>query len=397
MKSLKNRWWVVLGAVLVQLCIGGVYTWSLFNQPLAEAYGWETNETYLAYSMIIFIFAFATILSGRLQDKIGPRKVATVGIILYSAGLMLTSTASSLWQLYLYYSVISGIGIGFVYVCPLSTCVKWFPDKKGFITGIAVGSFGLGGFLFNTFIQSFIASVGVSTAFLYQGIIYCVIGLLGAQLLRQPEKGTDEISDKIINDNEFTVGQMLKTKSFYLIWVIYLTGTITGLMVIGLARDIGIDVAGLNPSVAANAVALAAIFNATGRISWGILSDKFGRLRIITALFILTTLAVGMMSLLDLNAWMFFISVAVIAFCFGGFLAVIPPLTSDYYGTNNLGANYGLVYQAYGIAALVGPALISVVGGFKSAFMVAAVMSIIGLTLTFFVRPPLLKLEKKIV
>ncbi|GEQ33673.1 OFA family MFS transporter [Marinilactibacillus psychrotolerans] len=389
MKISFNRWWVVIGAILVQLCIGGVYTWSLFNQPLANAYGWETNSVYLAYSIVIFIFAFTTIISGRLQDKFGPRKIATIGIVLYSAGLMLTSTAESLWQLYLYYSLIAGVGIGFVYVCPLSTCVKWFPDKKGFITGIAVGAFGLGGFLFNSFIQSFIESVGVSRAFFYQGIIYMIIGLIGAQLLRQPKINTSEVSDKIINDNEFTVTQMIKTKSFYLIWVIYLTGTITGLLVIGLAKDIGMDVAGLAPAIAANAVALAAIFNALGRITWGILSDKLGRLRVISVMFGLTAVAVGLLSTITPNTWLFFSIVAIIAFCFGGFLAVIPPLTSDYYGIKNLGANYGLVYQGYGIAALVGPMLISLAGGFKPAFLIAALLTIVGLILSLLVKPPL--------
>ncbi|MFL2060254.1 L-lactate MFS transporter [Marinilactibacillus psychrotolerans] len=389
MKISFNRWWVVIGAILVQLCIGGVYTWSLFNQPLANAYGWETNSVYLAYSIVIFIFAFTTIISGRLQDKFGPRKIATIGIVLYSAGLMLTSTAESLWQLYLYYSLIAGVGIGFVYVCPLSTCVKWFPDKKGFITGIAVGAFGLGGFLFNSFIQSFIESVGVSRAFFYQGIIYMIIGLIGAQLLRQPKINTSEVSDKIINDNEFTVTQMIKTKSFYLIWFIYLTGTITGLLVIGLAKDIGMDVAGLAPEIAANAVALAAIFNALGRITWGILSDKLGRLRVISVMFGLTAVAVGLLSTITPNTWLFFSIVAIIAFCFGGFLAVIPPLTSDYYGIKNLGANYGLVYQGYGIAALVGPMLISLAGGFKPAFLIAALLTIVGLILSLLVKPPL--------
>ncbi|TLQ09063.1 OFA family MFS transporter [Marinilactibacillus psychrotolerans] len=384
-----NRWWVVIGAILVQLCIGGVYTWSLFNQPLADAYGWESNSVYLAYSIVIFIFAFTTIISGRLQDKFGPRKIATIGIVLYSAGLMLTSTAESLWQLYLYYSLIAGVGIGFVYVCPLSTCVKWFPDKKGFITGIAVGAFGLGGFLFNSFIQTFIESVGVSRAFFYQGIIYMIIGLIGAQLLRQPKINTSEVSDKIINDNEFTVTQMIKTKSFYLIWFIYLTGTITGLLVIGLAKDIGMDVAGLAPEIAANAVALAAIFNALGRITWGILSDKLGRLRVISVMFGLTAVAVGLLSTITPNTWLFFSIVAIIAFCFGGFLAVIPPLTSDYYGIKNLGANYGLVYQGYGIAALVGPMLISLAGGFKPAFLIAALLTIVGLILSLLVKPPL--------
>jgi len=385
-----NRWFVVLGAVLLQICIGAIYTWSLFNQPLMDEFGWEKSDTVLTYSIAIFVFAFSTIFSGRLQDKIGPRKVAIIGAILYGGGLMLASTADSLMQLYIYYGVIAGAGVGFAYVCPLSTCVKWFPEKKGFITGIAVGAFGLGSLVFKSIIQHFIANSGVSSTFFYLGIIYVVLGLTGAQFLILPPAGYGSTvkNSNTAKENNFKVGEMIKTKSFYFIWVMYLFGCMSGLLVIGLAKDIGMQLAGLEASAAANAVAMIALFNASGRLIWGTLSDKLGRIRVVTMMFIITTISMITMSLVSLSYVIFFACLAGIAFCFGGFLAVFPTITGEFFGIKNLGANYGVVYQAYGAAALAGPIIVANAGGLKPTFLIAAVLTIVGAVLTFIVKPP---------
>jgi len=385
-----NRWFVVLGAVLLQICIGAIYTWSLFNQPLMDEFGWEKSDTVLTYSIAIFVFAFSTIFSGRLQDKIGPRKVAIIGAILYGGGLMLASTADSLMQLYIYYGVIAGAGVGFAYVCPLSTCVKWFPEKKGFITGIAVGAFGLGSLVFKSIIQHFIANSGVSSTFFYLGIIYVVLGLTEAQFLILPPAGYGSTvkNSNTAKENNFKVGEMIKTKSFYFIWVMYLFGCMSGLLVIGLAKDIGMQLAGLEASAAANAVAMIALFNASGRLIWGTLSDKLGRIRVVTMMFIITTISMITMSLVSLSYVIFFACLAGIAFCFGGFLAVFPTITGEFFGIKNLGANYGVVYQAYGAAALAGPIIVANAGGLKPTFLIAAVLTIVGAVLTFIVKPP---------
>ncbi|MTI66329.1 MAG: OFA family MFS transporter [Firmicutes bacterium] len=385
-----KRWFVVLGAVLLQMCIGAIYTWSLFNQPLIDEFGWEKSEVVLTYSIAIFVFAFSTIFSGRLQDKIGPRKVATIGAILYGGGLMLTSTATSLTQLYIYYGVIAGAGVGFAYVCPLSTCVRWFPEKKGFITGIAVGAFGLGSLIFKSVIEYFIVNNGVSSTFFYLGLIYFVLSLIGSQLLILPPAGYGSTvrNSNAIKENIFTVGEMIKTKSFYLVWVMYLFGCMSGLLVIGLAKDIGMQLAGLDASVAANAVAMIALFNAGGRLVWGTLSDKLGRIRVVTMMFIITAVSMITMSIVTLQYITFFSCLAGIAFCFGGFLAVFPTITGEFFGIKNLGANYGVIYQAYGAAALVGPIIVANAGGLKPTFMIAAVLSVIGAILTFIVKPP---------
>ncbi|MFO8070079.1 MAG: OFA family MFS transporter [Alkalibacterium sp.] len=382
-----KRWQVLLGGVLMQLCIGGIYTWSLFNQPLIDAYGWERTEVYTAYSLIVFIFALVTIFSGRLQDKIGPRKVATIGILLFSVGLIVASTARSLPMLYLGYSVLGGIGVGMVYVCPLSTSLKWYPKKKGMVTGIIVGAFGLGGFVFNFILSYLIQRIGVSQTFLVQGLVYAVVGLIGAQMLRVPEE-SENSKHILINENDFKPTSMLKTKAFYLLWVIYFIGSLSGLVVIGLAQDIARDVVGLAPQIAGYSIAVAAVANALGRIGWGALSDVFGRLKVFSLLFLITALSMLTLGLWTHQAVVYFIVLVLIVSSFGGFLATFPAITSDYFGSFYFGSNYGLIYQAYGVASLAGPVLLGLTSQDTQAFLIASMLAVAGLGLTLIVKPP---------
>ncbi|HKL42816.1 MAG TPA: OFA family MFS transporter [Clostridia bacterium] len=388
-KKQFNRWWVVFGAVLLQVCLGAIYSWSLFNQPLMDKFGWTSEEVFMTYSIAIFVFAFSTIFSGRLQDQIGPRKVATIGGILYGSGLIISSFATTLPMLYLGYGVLSGAGVGFAYVCPLSTCVKWFPEKKGFITGIAVGAFGAGSLIFKSIIVRLIGSVGVSSTFLYLGIIYMLLVIVGAQFLRLPQGGTSQLKTSIkLERKNYKVKEMMKTKSFYLVWLSYMFACMPGLLVIGLAKDIGTELVMLDPLVAANAVALIALFNAGGRLVWGTVSDILGRVRVVTIMFFLTAIPLLVMSTIQMNLVLFFICLAAIASSFGGFLAVYPTITSDFFGVKTLGANYGVVYQAYGIAALVGPIIKGSATGFSQTFLIAAGFAIAGGLITFVMKSP---------
>lgn len=388
--KILNKWSVVAGAVLLQICVGAIYSWSLFNQPLIDQFGWSKNEVVLTFSITIFVFALSTLISGRLQDKVGPKKVAVIGAIFYGSGLALASTATSIIQLYIYYGVIAGIGVGFVYVCPLSTCVKWFPERKGMITGIAVGAFGLGSLIFKSVIQFLLVSKGVSLTFLYLGLIYTLLILIGAQFLKLPPKEISNLNNNIYNDKtDYTVSEMIKTKSFYLIWIIYLLGCMSGLLVIGLAKDIGLQLANIDQKSASNAVAMIALFNAGGRLYWGALSDKINRLTVVFIMFIITATCMTMMSIISLNYITYSICLGGIAFCFGGFLSVFPTITSEYYGTKNLGANYGVIYQAYGVSALLGPIIVANVGGLKTTFIIAAICAVIGAGISLIVKGPL--------
>ena len=382
-----NRWSVVFGAVLLQVCLGAIYSWSLFNQPLMDKFGWTKEEVVMTYSIAIFTFAFSTIFSGRLQDKIGPRKVATIGGVLYGGGIILASFASSLPMLYICYGVLGGAGVGFAYVCPLSTCVKWFPEKKGFITGIAVGAFGAGSLVFKSVIQFFLTNAGVSATFLYLGIIYLVLVVVGAQFLRLPEaSGAFKSASSSLEGVSLTVSQMIKEKSFYFIWFMFMLGCMPGLLVIGLAKDIGIELVGLDPMLAGNAVALIALFNAGGRLAWGTISDKIGRVEVVLIMFVLTAVSLVALAVLPLNLVLFFVCLAGIACSFGGFLALFPTITGEFFGIKNLGANYGVVYQAYGIAALVGPIIKRNSSGFTQTFMIAAGCAVLGAVLSAMVK-----------
>ena len=385
MKTKGNRWLVVIGALILQICLGSIYTWSLFNSPLSEKFGQDVSKVSFTFSIAILFFALATLISGRLQKKIGPRKVATIGGLLYGTGVLLTSFATSLPMAYLSYGVIAGVGVGFAYVCPLATLVKWFPNNKGAITGVAVGAFGLGSLIFKPIIASLLVSVGVSQTFLYLGIIYLVLCFIGAQLFSEPEvKATGA---KASTNHEFSVKEMTKTPTFYMMWLMFLVGCTPGLLVIGLAKNIGVDFVNLTPEIAAGAVGLIAIFNTLGRMGSGAASDKFGRKNVVVGLFAITVLSISVLIFITLNQFLLFAALAGIAIGYGGLLAVVPPLVGEYYGVNNLGTNYGIIFQAYGIAALLGPVIKGSLE-FKETFIVSGIVSVIGLVLALAIKKP---------
>lgn len=387
-----NRWLVVLGAVIIQINLGAVYAWSLFNQPLIDKFGWAREDVVVTFSLTIATFALTTIFAGRLQDKIGPRWVATIGGLMLGLGLILSSQATTLYQLYFFYGVVGAIGIGMTYVSPLSACVKWFPEKRGFISGVAVAGFGLGGLVFKPIITFFIEFAGVSQAFLYIGIIYMVLVVAGAQLLKNPPAGEETVVPNSTNTmtktgTHFTPKQMLSTYQFYLLWFMFLFGSISGLLVISFAVDIGVDLVGLDVEKAANAVMVIALFNAVGRIVLGNISDRFGRLNTLMAIYGITASIMFYMSMGSMNYPMFLISVSLIGFCFGGYLALYPSLTADFYGTKNIGSNYSFVYQAYGVSAFGGPFILKAIP-FTQAFFLAGIICVVAIILAKFVKVP---------
>ncbi|MEB1806040.1 MAG: OFA family MFS transporter [Bacillaceae bacterium] len=385
-----NRWLVVLGAVIIQINLGAVYAWSLFNQPLIDKFGWAREDVVVTFSITIATFALTTIFAGRLQDKIGPRWVATIGGLLLGVGLILSSQASTLMQLYFFYGVIGGIGIGMTYVCPLSACVKWFPEKRGFISGVAVAGFGLGGLIYKPVIGYLIGAVGVSSSFLYLGMIYLFFVVMGAQLLKNPpvlEQAATKENSVMDTNTHFSPKQMLSTYQFYLLWVMFLFGSMAGLMVISFAVDIGIEVAKLDLEKAANAVMVIALFNAAGRIILGNLSDRLGRTNTLMLIYGLTAAIMFYMSFGEMMYWSFLISVSLIGFCFGGFLALFPSVTADFYGTKNIGSNYGFMYQAYGLSAFAGPFIVKALP-FSQAFLIAGFICVIAMVMAKLVKVP---------
>lgn len=378
----KNKGIVVLIASLaIQLVMGTIFMWSLFNIPFVEKFGWEKSSVVFTFSVMIFFFTFSAIFGGRLQDKYGPRKIATIGSILFGAGVMLSSTSTSVWQLYLYYGVLAGIGAGFVYVCPVATCVKWFPNKRGLVTGLAVSAFGLSALVFKPLAMHFINTSSVPGAFLYLGIVYTALAIIPAQFLSLPSKGEVKEEDKKIikkdSSNDVTPFEMLKTSKFYILAIMYLFGGTACLTVIGLARDIGVDLARITPEAATNAVAVISLFNAGGRLLWGWLADKLGIEKSIGIIYLIMTLSMGYTAFGNLEGNRYFIVLAFMAISYGGMLTIFPTIMAEYYGTKNFGVNYGVIFAIYGLGAVIGPMTATAIG-LKATFIASTILCTIA-------------------
>ncbi|SHG47428.1 MFS transporter, OFA family, oxalate/formate antiporter [Thermosyntropha lipolytica DSM 11003] len=393
--KIANRWLVVLGSIIMQLSLGAIYTWSLFNKPLIDKFGWDPGATVFTFSVTLASFALAVIVAGRIQDKIGPKKVAIAGGLLTGLGVALASLAHTPLMLYITYGFIAGIGIGAAYVTPLATCVKWFPDKRGLVTGIILAALGVGGMVFKPLILMFIAKFGVSTAFLYLGIIYGILILIGAQFLvvpppgYKPEGWTPPAPTAAggVSAYNFTTGEAIKTRQFYFLVIWMFFGAAACLMIISVATDIGMKMVGLSLAAAGNAVVTISLFNAAGRLIWGAVSDRVGRTRSILFINLLLFGAMLFMSTASMTYATFLLATCVVGFCFGGLASVLPTITAEWFGTANVGNNYGAVFLFYGVAALLAPRL-SVAIGFESAFMVAAAACLLAAAVTFLAKPP---------
>ena len=240
----ENRWLIVLGTVIVQMGLGTIYTWSLFNQPLVERFGWELGAVATTFSITSFALAFATMFSGKLQDKWGLRRLIAFAGVLIGLGLMLSSQASSLSMLYILAGIIVGFADGLGYMAALSNLIKWFPEKKGLMSGISVGAYGTGSLIFKYINGGLIDSVGVTQAFLFWGLIVMVMVVGGSFLLREARIGNETQTVDGVQQKDYTVKEMLKTKEAYLLFIILFSACMSGLYLIGSVKDIGVSMAG---------------------------------------------------------------------------------------------------------------------------------------------------------
>ncbi|SMC28013.1 MFS transporter, OFA family, oxalate/formate antiporter [Clostridium acidisoli DSM 12555] len=393
-KQSNSRLLILIGTIITQIGLGTIYTWSLFNQPLADKFGWQLSRVSVTFSITSFALAFATLFAGKIQDKIGIRKLITLSGIILGGGLILTSKVNSIGMLYLTAGVIVGAADGIAYMTSLSNCIKWFPEKKGLISGISVGSYGAGSLIFKYVNSGVISSKGVTFAFLCWGIIAFILVSGGAQLLKDAQEVT-VVDAKAEVKNDYTPTQMLKKKEAYLLFIMMFTACMSGLYLIGIVKDIGVQLAGLNTAVAANAVAMVAIFNTAGRIILGALSDKVGRLKVLLFTFAVTAISVFVMDTVHLNFGIFFACVAGIAFCFGGNITVFPAIVGDFFGLKNHSKNYGIIYQGFGIGALSGSVIASIAGSFKATFVVIGVMCLISIVIALTIRVPQEKTSRR--
>jgi OFA family oxalate/formate antiporter-like MFS transporter len=381
MWTIKNKYVVLIGALLAQVTIAGLYAWSIFGRALEVERGWGSNEILVPYALAQFVFAFSTLFSGWLVDRKGPRIALVIGGLLYGSGLILSSFVTSPILLYLTYGVLSGAGVGFVYVCPLSTLIKWFPKNRGMITGLSVGVFGGGSIIFQRVISNFLTITDVSGAFLYLGMISMSLILAGALLTNNPVGFVKQAGEK--GDGDYTTAEMVKTKKFKLVWVMYWLAVIPGLLVLGAAKNIGIEVAGLEAVAATSVISILAVSNAGSRLVSGALSDKYGVLNVLKGIFAITIISLLFLSFLAQIKPFFYLGVIGVAIGYGGFLALFPTFTNQEFGSYRYASNYGVVYQAYGLAALSGIFLKSLVGSYTTTFIFSTFVVGAGLAIAF--------------
>jgi len=363
----KSGWIVVAGGVLITLMLGVTYTWSVFAGPLVEKYGWSQTEVQLAYSVMLAAFSLSMIPAGILQDKRGPRDVALFGGILLGLGFIATAFfAKSPLVLYVTYGLLAGAGVGFAYGTPLSAGVKWFPKNRGLVSGIIMFGFGFSSLLLAPIAKEIILTQGIEQAFLILGVVITIVVSIGAMLLRNPPdfKAAGATADQV----EIGPRDMLGKREFWLLWVMFAFSASAGLMVIGnLATFAKLSFATEHAmpqdaafSLAALAVGILAVFNGGGRIFAGWASDKVGRQKVIISLFglqallLFTILIASAVSPYLLLAWM-----AAIGFCFGSCFALFPSATADFFGTRNMGVNYGVMFTAYGFGGILGPQIMA--------------------------------------
>jgi len=405
----RNR--LAAAAIFMQVLLGVIYSWSVFRGPLAQLHGWSRAETIAPYRYSMLAFAVAMVLGGIWQDRKGPRVVATTGGLLLGAGCLLAAwLGDSLNGLIFSYGIVAAFGVGFAYVTPIATCIKWFPDQRGRIVGLAVMGFGVGPLLFGPLLEALLGkdpaqfAVTVPRTFVVLSVIF-FIGVVGAaQLYQVPPAGWRPAGWSPPAGQaaavEISPRAMLGMWQFYVLWFVYFLGTAVGLTAIGEATPLLQEMAKSTAVLSAGAaLGVMSICNGVGRLAWGSVSDRFGRKPAVLMMCVVSVLAclgflrtAGSFSTLLLG-------LCLAAFAYGGYLALMPAYTADYFGPKNVGANYGLVFSAWGLCGFLIPGYFAgimdrarvagdLAAGYNEVYWKLALIAAVGAAVAALLRPP---------
>ncbi len=398
--SKNHGWRVALAGLGINLALGVLYTWSMFKESIGKEFGWKGSQLNDPYALCCLVFAFAMILAGRCQDKFGPRLTATIGGLLVGTGMILISTSNSYAIWLIGFGTLVGLGIGFGYSSATPPALKWFPPAKtGLIAGIVVAGFGLAPVYLAPTSQYALAHFGLQKSMLIFGGAFTGIVCGLAQMLKNPPHEFIAIANTVTSNSkstthDATVGQILRSPIFYLLWLIYAIGAGAGLMVIGSVSGMAKKSMGTQAFIA---VAVMAIGNAAGRILAGILSDKIGRRR--TLMLVLLIQSALMLITIPVTASKSSPPIAIvilatlIGFNYGANLTLFPSFAKDFWGLKNFGVNYGVLFTAWGVGGLVFPKVQQMLtansnGSFQSSFIAASVLLGVGAILTLWIRSP---------
>lgn len=366
--QLPNRWVIAIAAVIMQVCLGSVYAWSVFTKPLMALEPWTLTQVSATFTMAMACLGIGTVIGGAWQDRVGPRIVSTVAGISYGAGFLIAAWATqahSLIGIYLGYGLFGGLGMGMGYICPVATITKWFPDKRGLMTGAAVMGFGAGALVMSPIAARLIISMGVASTFVTFGLVYLVVIVFAAQFYVNPPQGwrpegwlPRTAVAKAACETDYTVKEALKTGRFWLLWAMISLNTSAGIAIMSQASPLAQQQIGVSVVEASTIVGIISIFNAAGRVLWALVSDWIGRWQVYFILFAIQVFLFFTLPNLHQVGW-YTISVCAIALCYGGGFGVMPSFTADFFGSRYMGGIYGWILLGWGFAAIPSPLLIA--------------------------------------
>ncbi len=397
-KALPNRWLLAGGGVLMQLALGAVYAWSVFRNPLMKTFGWSISDVTTTFSIAILVLGFAAFLGGLWMRRVGPRVVGITAGICYGLGVALASLANgNIWILWLTYGVLGGLGLGLGYIVPLATLVKWFPDRRGFITGLAVAGFGAGALITAPVAENLIAGVGVLKTLAILGIDYLIMVVLGASVMRNPPEGwipegwqpSAKQQDQLQARN-YTLKEALSTWQWYVLWAMLFLNTTAGISIISQASPMAQEISGVGAAVGAGMVGVISIANGIGRLLWAWFSDAIGRRNVFLIMFLLQAVLFFLLPSLRQFTMLALVCFIIIS-CYGGGFGTMPAFAADYFGPKWVGSVYGLMLTAWGFAGVFGPLLIANIrqatGNYGGALIAIACILLVSSLLPIVLRP----------
>ncbi len=402
--SQTNRWSVAVAGVIIQIALGAVYAWSVFRIPLTKAFGWTISRVTLTFTIAILTLGFASFAGGLWMRRSGPRNVALAAGVLYGGGVFLASfSAHHLYWLYFSYGILGGFGIGLGYIVPVATLVKWFPDRRGMITGIAVAGFGAGALITAPIASRLIVSVGVLKTFAILGVAYFIAVTIPAFFMKDPPPNyrpagwtpsATQLRQR--STKTYTLPEAMRTWQWYGLWALLFLNTSAGISIISQAAPMAQEVTGVSAAVAAGLVGIISIANGSGRFLWAWFSDLIGRRWVFLLMFVVQAIVFFVLPRVS-SFSTFTVLCFIILLCYGGGFGTMPAFAADYFGAENVGSIYGLMLTAWGFAGVFGPMLIASIrqnrGHYSGALTVIATVVLCSAVIPLIVRPPYVRRE----
>ncbi|MBM6924387.1 OFA family MFS transporter [Pseudoflavonifractor phocaeensis] len=392
----RRRWVCLIAAMVICVCAGFGYAWSVLQNPIITRFGWADSGVALAYTITVLCSTMAPLIFGGVIRRLSTRLGVVVGAVLFGVGLFLTGLMTQLWQLYLFYGVIAGLGVGFIYPSMMAYVVRLFPDRSGMASGLGTAAYGSGAILWAPTAAALMEGVGMTRAFQVLGVLFAAVILVGSLLLADPPEGFQTAMAPSPNGTQGGIsdlrrGQMVRTGTFWIMVIVFTCGLVAGVIVISQASPILQQSLGYSSATAAIFVSVFSACNMAGRFLWGSLSDKLGLVNTAGAVFLLCILSMGLLAVVGAEVPVL-ILMGVAASCYGGLASILTPLTAKTFGPRYITENYGVMYVVFGLASLIGPSLAttfkSMAGGsYTGAYLTAAVLAVVGLILSRFLKP----------